>query len=85
MMKNNITDIERLQIENEWLRMQLKISQDDNSAFVQLSMAEMEYRIGLLKTITRQQKFLSKLVLINGGHLGINDFIRNAYHVLYQN
>lgn len=80
-----MSEIERLRIENEMLKLQVQTAESDSMCYLKTTTAELESKIILLRTVAKQQKFLREIVFANAGHLGINDFVRNAYHVLYQN
>jgi 23S rRNA pseudoU1915 N3-methylase RlmH len=84
-MKDKISEVERLRIENEMLKLQVQAAQSDSMCYLKTTSAELESKIALMRTVERQQDFLREIVFVNGGHLGINDFARNVYHLIYQN
>ena len=84
-MKGNIAEIEKLRMENEWLGVQMEILRSENAAYLRTAVSELEHKIKLMDTVNRQNKFLSSIVDINSGILGIEDFVINVYHSLYQN
>ena len=94
-MKRVKTELERLKFENELLKLQVEIVKSDNLFYKQLANENLNYRresieqfsirISLLKTIAEQQNILRRIIFSNSGHLGISDFTRNVYHLVYQN
>jgi|GEM_PF-6869620 len=84
-MKKQISEIEKLRIENEMLKLQVQTAENDSMCYLKTTCAELESKIILLRTVEKQQQFLREIVYTNGGHLGIHDFARNVYHLIYQN
>jgi hypothetical protein len=84
-MGNYLSEIESLRIENEMLRLQLKVAENNSLCLLKASSSDLANKITLVKTIKLQQDLLTKIVFNNAGNLGVNEYAKNVYHLIYQN
>jgi phage antirepressor YoqD-like protein len=94
-MKRKLTEIERLKLDNEVLKVQVDVYKSDADFYKQLSKDNVDFReisigqilknISLLITIKEQQEIIQILSYDAQYHSIANDISKNPYHINFQN
>lgn len=94
-MKRELTEIERLKLDNEVLKVQVDVFKSDAEFYKQLSKDNLDFReisigqilknISLLITINEQQEIIQKLSYDAQYHSIATDISKNPYHRIFKN